>query len=328
MNMDKSFALLHYFQAVAEYNSFSRAANKLNISQSTISAQIKKLESQLGCELFIRENKHHFKLSREGMKLLAECQTSLNGLRHCMMSLNQTETVAGSINLACSVALGNQVVLPVIEQLMETYPQLVINLIETSMEKAFFDDDLDIALNFSQPEPAFYYQRVADVDKVIVASREYLKRYGTPASLSELDGHRLLIQAKGKLDWPNIYAQQSKFSLPERSQYFDTNLTKLHAAERGMGIAVLPTYLYSASSQLVPVLPQYALRLSESLYIMCSKKKARQPGMVELIVEIAEMIRQLLYGVTLAAEILQSQEGETPVLVEPTHKAAERVLEE
>lgn len=328
MNMDKSFALLHYFQAVAEYNSFSRAAIKLNISQSTISAQIKKLESQLGCELFIRENKHHFKLSREGMKLLAECQTSLNGLRHCMMSLSQTETMAGSINLACSVALGNQVVLPVIEQLMETYPQLVINLIETSLEKAFFDDDLDIALNFSQPEPAFYYQRVADVDKVIVASHAYLKRYGTPASLSDLGEHRLLIQAKGKLDWPNIYAQQSKFSLPARSQYFDNNLTKQHAAERGMGIAVLPTYLYSPNSQLMPVLPQYAARLSESLYIMCSKKKVRQPGMVELIVEIAEMIRQRLYDATLAADLLPGHVAESSVTEQPAQKTAERILDE
>ncbi|MDO6706928.1 LysR family transcriptional regulator [Photobacterium sp. 1_MG-2023] len=294
--MDKSFALLHYFQAVAEYNSFSRAANKLNVSQSTVSAQIKKLESQLGCSLFERENKHHFKLSREGIKLLAECQTSLNGLRHCMLSLSQTETLTGPVNLACSVALAHQLLLPVIDQLMTTYPNLVINLVETSREKAFFEDDLDIALNFSQPDPSFYYQRVADIDKIIAASPDYLARYGTPESLADLTEHRLLIQSQGKMDWPNIYAQQSKFSLPVLSQYFDNNLTKRHATQRSMGLAVLPVYLCTGTQGLVPVLPHLSARLSESLFIMCSRKKARQPGMIELIVEIAELVRESIYA--------------------------------
>ncbi|MCM0148729.1 LysR family transcriptional regulator [Photobacterium galatheae] len=325
--MDKSFALLHYFQAVAEYNSFSRAANKLNIAQSSLNAQIQRLENQLGYPLFIRENKHHFRLSREGVKLLTECQTSLNGLHTNRLSLSQTNILTGPVNLACAAALGNQVILPVIDQLMEIYPKLVINLVETSRDKAFFDDDLDIALNFDQPDPAFYSQRVADIDKYIVASRDYLARYGTPKSFADLKHHRLLIQSQGKMDWPNIYAQQSKFQLPERSQYFDNNLTKLRAAQRGMGIAVLPAYLCTASAELVPLLHHHAMRLSESLYIMCPKKKSRQPGMIELIVNIADQVRQSLYETNLPPEYFSdTQTSGSPAI---DHAAAEpRILTE
>lgn len=319
MSMDKSFALLYYFQAVAEYNSFSRAANKLNLAQSTLRAQVKLLENQLGCPLFIHENKHHFRLSREGVKLLAECQTRLNGLRNGMMSLSQTENLSGPVYLACSAALGHQVVLPVINQLMETYPRLVINLVEPSRDKAFIVDELDIALIFDRPDPACYSLRVADIEKMIVASRGYLARYGTPNSLADLTHHRLLIQSQGKMDWPNIFAQQSKFQLPERSQYFDNNLTKLHAAQRGMGIAVLPSYLCAAATELIPVLRHDAMRLSESLYIMCHKKRARQPGMVELIVDLADQLRQSLYETSLPSDYYLNGHVDTQTLMRQTH---------
>ena len=56
---------LKYFVKVAEMKNFSEAARLLNVTQSTLSQQIKQLEGELGVELFTR-NSHHVDLTDIG----------------------------------------------------------------------------------------------------------------------------------------------------------------------------------------------------------------------------------------------------------------------
>ena len=63
------FKVLKYFIAVAEELNFTRAAEKLHISQPPLSTQIQNLESDLGTKLFIRSN-HGLQLTDSGKLLL------------------------------------------------------------------------------------------------------------------------------------------------------------------------------------------------------------------------------------------------------------------
>ena len=70
------FRTLQYFVTVAEELSFTRAAEKLNMSQPPLSNQIKAMEEDLGTTLFIR-GKRHLKLTEEGNLLLARARQIL-----------------------------------------------------------------------------------------------------------------------------------------------------------------------------------------------------------------------------------------------------------
>jgi DNA-binding transcriptional LysR family regulator len=88
--MNVNLKLMHTFLLVAEHNSFCRAAETSNRSQSAVSMQIRQLEAQLGVSLFHRTTRR-VQLTREGELLLdcagravAELQTGLRRIKEAV----------------------------------------------------------------------------------------------------------------------------------------------------------------------------------------------------------------------------------------------------
>jgi DNA-binding transcriptional LysR family regulator len=98
------------FVAVAELNSFTRASEKLYLTQSTVSTHIRTLEQSLGVPLFVRSTRRRIRLTADGQRIypaakrvLADCQT--------LMGLAQNEEAALPLSLGASTVPA-QYVLP------------------------------------------------------------------------------------------------------------------------------------------------------------------------------------------------------------------------
>lgn len=74
---------LKYFIKVAELKNFSEASRALNITQSTLSQQIRQLEGELGVELLIRDT-HHVHLTDVGEAFLPYAQKTINDAQTCI----------------------------------------------------------------------------------------------------------------------------------------------------------------------------------------------------------------------------------------------------
>lgn len=79
--LDISLKQLEVFEAVAQYGSFTVAAEKLYLSQSTISSHVNLLEQALGVQLFLRASRKKVELTEDGQRLLGHVHSILNQCR-------------------------------------------------------------------------------------------------------------------------------------------------------------------------------------------------------------------------------------------------------
>jgi len=272
--VNKLLPLLKYFHALAETGSFTKAAERLCISQSTVSIQIRKLEQILGVELLHRKSKHQFALSREGVALARETAYSFERLEAQLDSIQSASTSSGEINLSSSASIGSKLLLPIIAKLKNSHPKLTIHLQETSTKKLFFEDKIDIATNYGAPDPGFHSIYLKSITKRMVASKGYIEQYGTPDDLQQLSRHQLVMQARGKNDFQTLFARSNLDITLLQTQSVSSNLAKLDAVKLGLGIAIVPDYLLdNGADALVTITAIDLSALCEELYLICEKRR-------------------------------------------------------
>ena len=94
--------VLRYFLAIAREENMTRASERLHISQPSLSKEIKKLEEELGHELFIRTNKNMI-LNDEGMLLRKRAEDILAMVDKTAEEFSQLDNIiGGEIRIGCA----------------------------------------------------------------------------------------------------------------------------------------------------------------------------------------------------------------------------------
>lgn len=141
---------LKYFIKVAELKNFSEASRALNITQSTLSQQIRQLEGELGVELLIRDT-HHVHLTDVGEAFLPYAQKTINDAQTCITRIKDVQELnIGELNIGSTYTFSpllNEAILTFMKQ----YPSVKINVICKSMEELMTlleKQQIDIALSY------------------------------------------------------------------------------------------------------------------------------------------------------------------------------------
>ena len=120
--------LLRYFIAVAEGRSFTRAAERLNIAQPSLSQQIKQLEAYVGTPLLVRD-KHRVELTEAGRAFLREARNVLSGTERAVSLARQAARAeAGLLTVALVPGPESRMFSAVFAGLLRKYPNIEIVL--------------------------------------------------------------------------------------------------------------------------------------------------------------------------------------------------------
>ena len=126
---------LKYFLAVAEELNFTKAAEKLFISQPPLSRQIIELEEELQAKLFIRNNKK-VELTEAGKYFEKEVKSLFQDLERISVKTKKiAENVSGEFRIAYISSIYSSVISDLIKHLKEQFPYVNFKLFEVSTSK-------------------------------------------------------------------------------------------------------------------------------------------------------------------------------------------------
>lgn len=251
--------------AVAQAGSFSKASDKLGLTQSAVSKAIAVLENRLNASLFLRTTRK-VKLTEDGENYYHSCTVALQELEQAEEKLNLSRSVKGVVRLDLPVLYGKKKILPIILKLADKYPdtEFVVTFDNTPID--LMDENVDLAIRIGHLDDVSSLKaRLLGTQPIVVcASPKYLKSHGTPESKEDLKDHFCVVDAASK-SW--IFAkdehsvQRSTVKSRLRLQGVDACLT---AALQGHGLVQVPKWLaepYISKKELVPVLKRYEVAL-------------------------------------------------------------------
>ena len=136
--------LLKYFYYVAKYNSYTKAAEELLISQPSLSYSIKVLENQIDKQLFIRGKK--LELTTYGKYLYDEVEKMMKIFDDMM----NEDDIKGTVTIGIRLQYSNKILPKYISELSKIYPNLNIEYYEgrsNQLEKALKNNEIDLLID-------------------------------------------------------------------------------------------------------------------------------------------------------------------------------------
>ncbi|WP_153768120.1 LysR family transcriptional regulator [Labrenzia sp. CE80] len=258
MDWDK----LRIFHAAAQAGSFTHAGDSLNMSQSAVSRQVSALEHDLGVPLFHRHARGLL-LTEQGELLYRTARDVLLKLEAVRGRLTDSkEKPSGTLKVTTTVGLGSTWLTSRINDFVDLYPDVELQLIFDDDELDLGMREADVAIRLRQPtQPDLIQRKLFTVHFHVFASPTYLKRFGTPTAIEEIDKHRVITfgeQAPAYLRDMNWLQTAGRPALdPRKSALKVNNLVAIkRAVQAGVGIAILPDYIIEKDTNLVQVLSE------------------------------------------------------------------------
>lgn len=257
MDWDK----LRIFHAAAAAGSFTHAGEALHMSQSAVSRQVSALEKDLKVSLFHRHARG-LVLTEQGDLLYRTVSDVMSKLHTAETLLSDTTTKpSGEIRISAPVGLGTVWVAHRLREFLDLYPDIRVDLILDDDQIDIAKREADVGIWTKEPEQADLIRRPLFVAKVrALASTQYVRRYGAPQSLADLDrGHRIISysgqpsQHLPAISWLETAGRDG--GEPRVPAFRANSVVAIkNAILAGVGIGMIPDYLIETQMDLVSVL--------------------------------------------------------------------------
>ena len=287
--------LLQDFQVVikvAELRSITAAAVDLDMRPATASAALKRVEKSLGVELFIRTTRQ-LRLSSAGERYIPQCEQALLMLNQAQQYMKEDlDTVDGEIRISLSSDLGRNLVIPWLDEFLETYPDVSVRASISDSNIDFYRDSVDMALRYGSPdETNLYGFKICNVPGVLCATPEYLDKNGTPKHPHDLASHNgLFYQLHDILHDVWSFSHQNsdyKIKMQGNRASNDSDLvSRWCVASKGLAVkSCLEMSADLLSGRVVSIMPEFKPRSSELWLVFPSR---------QLITPAARLLRDTL----------------------------------
>jgi DNA-binding transcriptional LysR family regulator len=254
------------FTRIVERRSFTHAADDLGLPRSSVTDAVKGLEARLGVRLLQRTTRH-VSPTLDGEAYYRRCIDLISDLEDAEAGFTGVKP-SGLVRIDVHGTQARHFLLPGLPRLLETYPNLRLHISEAHHALDMVREGFDCMLRAGEltTDTSLIRRRVATLQRGTFASPDYIRRFGLPRTLDELESgdHRMV--GYYAPDAPEIAAFNFMADGKPRRMLLPTAITvtgpetNVASACLGLGLIQIPRYRAAAdlaSGVLVEVLADY-----------------------------------------------------------------------
>ena len=261
---------LHWLTVLSQQGSYTAAAQRLGVSKASMSQHITELERAAGVPL-VQRTTRSVRLTEAGQQLVAGMRDPFERIAQSFSSVRDlADEPAGLVRVTAPVAFARQQLVPRLAEFLRAHPQVRLELDMSDRLNSLATEGFDLAIRHTASPPDTHVAwPLCQTRSVLVASRDYLRRKGTPTAPQDLAGHHCLHYPRAQ-DTPAWHflppegrrrAQRQRITVPVSGPFCANNSEALREASMaGLGIALLPDFSAQTalqSGKLVEVLAEW-----------------------------------------------------------------------
>jgi DNA-binding transcriptional LysR family regulator len=261
--MDR-FEAMRTLVAAVDGGSLSAASRTLDLPLPTVSRRVSDLEVQLGSQLVVRTSRKLL-LTDAGAAYVASARRVLEELAEAERAVSgEYRAPRGELLVTAPIAFGALNVAPIIHDFLAAYPDVTVRLVLFDRVIDLVESHIDIAVRIGHlPDSNLVARRVGEIQWVVCACPDYLRRRGKPRAPADLSNHDCIAfeGLQRYREWP--FASANGVQQVPINPRFSVNTADgvIGGAVAGLGVARLMSYQASASvkdGMLVPILSEWA----------------------------------------------------------------------
>jgi LysR family glycine cleavage system transcriptional activator len=255
---------LRAFEAVARHMSFTKAAEELNVTQTAVSHQIRRLEAELGVPLFLRLN-DGLALSEDGQAYLPGIRAAFHELRYSTEQLLESRDKS-VLTISTLVSFASKWLLPRLPSFQQAFPAIDVRISASTERVDFRKDAIDAAIRYGRGDWKGLRADFLMSDEVFpVCSPALAQTLRAPADLA----NHTLLQVSGVTagDWGAwLRAAGQPLQLAEGPRMtFDLAMMAVQAAVDGQGVCIGRSTYVEDDLRAGRLVAPFGLRLKDEL---------------------------------------------------------------
>ncbi len=237
------------FASVVDMGGFTDAARKMGLSKSAISKHVSSLEARLGARLLNRTTRR-VSPTEIGLAYYDKAREVLdNACEADAMVTSMQSAPRGSLRLSATNDFGVNHISRALGAFLNRYPEINVNLVLSNRQVDLLSEGFDLAIRIGEMQDSTLRARkLAETNMRVIGSPEYFAEYGYPKKIDDLSHHKLLHfsnQSTGNVWKMTSPSGEKRLIRAGGALTVNDGQSLLRAAEAGLGIAYLPSYLYS-----------------------------------------------------------------------------------
>ena len=230
---------LRAFEAAARLLSFTLAAAELNVTQTAISHQIRRLEEQLGIKLFLRQTRS-LALTQEAQDYLPAVRSAFEDLRKATARLRRAEH-EGRLTVSTTASLATKWLVSRVAAFQDAHPGIEVRITTSTHLVDFRREDVDVAVRYGHGMWPGLRAHWLMAERIFPVCSPALMNGAQPLLHPEVLAHHTLLHTTVYRDDWRLWLTAA--GLPHsiaarRGLTFDLGFMAIQAAIEGLGVAL------------------------------------------------------------------------------------------